>query len=106
MNPIVSSQMTLTMWWPHPDAFGDMVVEDWVDGYTLSGPENSLIGEWIAFWNQSAEHQEFFTQEFVKTLADHVKNGKTEAFSDRAENDRVETQKDSARKQYSYEPRL
>ena len=106
MNPIVSSQMTLTMWWPHPEAFDDMVIEDWVDGYTLSGPENSLIGEWIAFWNQSAEHQEFFTQEFVKTLADHVKNGKTEAFSDRAENDRVETQKDSARKQYSYEPRL
>lgn len=86
---------TLTMWWPHPDAFDDMVVEDWVDGYTLSGPDDSPIGEWIAFWNQSAEHAEFFTQEFVKTLKEHVEHVKTEAVTDRSENDRVETQNNS-----------
>lgn len=64
----------ITMWWPHPDAFDELVVEDWVDGYTLSGPEDSDIGAWITFWNQSPEHAEFFSEQFVKTLIDHVNN--------------------------------
>lgn len=67
---------TLTMWWPHPDAFDELVVEDWVDGYTLSGPENSDIAAWISFWNQSPEHTEFFSEQFIKTLKDHVNNTK------------------------------
>lgn len=93
---LMTQPIPTKMWWPHPDAFDDMVVEDWVDGYTLSGTEDSPIGEWLAFWNQSPAHAEFFTQEFVKTLTDHVKNGETENVSDGSENDRVKTQEDKA----------
>jgi len=88
---------TLTMWWPHPDAFDEMTVEDWEHGYTFVAPDDSPAGKWLAFWNQSPEHAEFFTEEFLRTLTNHVQqNGKAEAIVNGPENDRIETQKDSA----------
>jgi hypothetical protein len=62
----------LTMWWPSPEAFDDLVIKEVEVGFTLSAPDDSECGEWLEHWNQSPEHLEFFENEFIKSLTNHA----------------------------------
>ena len=76
--------MTLTMWWPAPEVLNDLSVDDAEDGFTLSAPNDTECGEWLAHWNQSEEHQKVFHQAFTEVLENYLKHltnedGKTES---------------------------
>jgi hypothetical protein len=75
--------------WPSPDAFEDLTVEDTDEGFTLTAPDDSECGEWLAYWNQSSEHLELFTEEFTKTLTSYIKtiDGQTERLPDGGQSD-------------------
>ena len=75
--------------WPSPDAFEDLTVEDADEGFTLTAPDDSECGEWLAFWNQSPEHLELFTKEFTKNLLNYLEevNGQTERLPDGGQSD-------------------
>ena len=69
-------------WWPNPSAFDDLSVIDAEGGFTLEAPDDSECGEWLAYWNQSPEHIELFTQEFTEALKNNIdtileQNGQT-----------------------------
>ena len=73
----------LGMWWPHPDAFRDLTVEDAEYGFDLSAPDDTECGAWLAYWNQSEEHKKVFNDAFIKLLTDRldqleIENGKDE----------------------------
>jgi hypothetical protein len=79
--------MSLTMWWPSPEAFDNLTVEDAETGFTLSAPDNTECGEWLAHWNQTEEHQKVFNEAFNDSLKSYLSNvksqdGETEAISD------------------------
>ena len=59
-------------WWPSPEAFDDLIVEDSEEGFTLDAPEYTECGDWLAYWNQSPDHIELFTEEFTKVLTNHI----------------------------------
>jgi hypothetical protein len=86
--------------WPSPDAFEDLTVEDTDEGFTLTAPDDSECGEWLAYWNQSPEHLELFTEEFTKTLTSYIEiiDGKSK-ISDGIDSDPVQTQDVSTRSQ-------
>ena len=89
------------MWWPSPDAFEDLVVEDAEYGFVLSAPDGTECAEWLAFWNQDANHHVQFEEEFIKALTHYAnqvleKHGKTEDESDEQTGNRVETQDDGS----------
>jgi hypothetical protein len=74
-------------WWPSPEAFDDLTVEDNEEGFTLDAPDNTECGEWLAYWNQSSEHIELFTEAFTECLQNHIdttleENGQTEELTD------------------------
>ena len=82
--------------WPSPDAFEDLTVEDTDEGFTLTAPDDSECGEWLAYWNQSPEHLELFTEEFTEALKNNLdtileENGKSK-ISDGINSDPVQTQ--------------
>ena len=79
--------------WPSPDAFEDLTVEDTDEGFTLTAPDDSECGEWLAYWNQSPEHLKLFTEEFTKTLTSYIEiiDGKSK-ISDGINSDPVQTQ--------------
>jgi hypothetical protein len=69
--------------WPSPDAFEDLTVEDTEEGFTLTAPDETECGEWLAYWNQSPEHIELFTEAFTEALKNNLdtileENGKNE----------------------------
>lgn len=91
----------LRMWWPSPEAFDDLVVEDAEHGFDLSAPDATECGEWLSFWNQDEEHHTFFEQEFIQVLKNYAESilehhGQTEAIADEQDCNRPETQEDSA----------
>ena len=65
--------------WPSPEAFDDLIVEETEEGFTLTAPDDTECGEWLGYWNQTPEHLELFTEEFIKTLTSHIEtiNGQT-----------------------------
>ena len=84
------------MWWPSPEAFEDLTVEDAEYGFDLSAPDNTECAEWLAFWTQDEIHHKVFTEEFVKVLARYAnetleQHGQTEAVSDEQSSNRGET---------------
>ena len=88
---------TIEMWWPSPEAFEDLTVEDAEEGYTLSAPDNTLCAEWLAYWNQDEAHHEVFEKEFIGALINHADvvleaHGQTEAVTDEQGSDREETE--------------
>ena len=90
------TETTLEMWWPHPDAFQDLEVTETDDGWQLSAPDNSELGDWLAFWSQDEAHHTFFEKTFIDTLLSHIKtldleHGKAEAISDEQSDHRGET---------------
>ena len=79
-------------WWPSPEAFDDLTVEDNEEGFTLDAPDNTECGEWLAYWNQTPEHIELFTEEFIKCLQNHIdttleQHGQTEELFDEQQRD-------------------
>lgn len=84
--------------WPSPDAFEDLTVEDTDEGFTLTAPDNTECGEWLAYWNQSSEHIELFTETFTETLTSYLKtiNGKNEVLPDGSQSDPSKAQDVSA----------
>ena len=86
-----------SFWWPSPEAFDNLTVEDTEEGFTLDAPDNTECGEWLAYWNQSPEHVELFTEEFTKCLQNHIditleKNGQTQIVSNGLHEDGVKTE--------------
>jgi len=73
-------------WWPNPGAFDDLTVEDTEEGFTLEAPDDTECGEWLAYWNQSPEHVECFTEAFIQALKNNLdlleEHGQTEEFTD------------------------
>ena len=59
-------------WWPSPEAFDDLTVEDAEEGFTLEAPDDTECGEWLAYWNQTPDHIELFTEAFTETLRNHL----------------------------------
>jgi hypothetical protein len=85
------------MWWPSPEAFKDLTVTDTEEGWDLEAPDDTELGEWLAFWNQDEAHHRVFNEAFVGALLKHAletleQHGKTEAVSDRTETDPVQTE--------------
>ena len=90
--------------WPSPEAFDDLTVEDTDEGFTLTAPDDSECGEWLAYWNQSPDHIELFTEEFTKVLKNYAdfileEHGQTEKLTDGIHEDGVKTEDVGARSQ-------
>lgn len=85
------------MWWPSPQSFDDLIVEDAENGFTLSAPDDTECGEWLAYWNQDEAHHEAFESAFTQILTDYVnktltEHGQTEAVTDEQNPNRIETE--------------
>ena len=66
------------MWWPHPDAFDDLIVTDTEEGFELSAPDGSECGLWLGYFNRTEElHKEFETA-FVQILREAVERKLTD----------------------------
>jgi hypothetical protein len=77
----------IEMWWPSPEAFEDLTVEDAEHGFDLSAPEGTECGDWLAFWSQDEAHHAVFEEAFTSVLRNHANqilesNGETEAVTD------------------------
>ncbi len=83
------------MWWPSPEAFNDLTVEDAENGFTLSAPDDTECGEWLAFWSQDESHHMVFEKEFTEVIKHYTnqtleQHGETEAISDEQDCNRTE----------------
>ena len=90
------SQKPTDFWWPSPDAFDDLTIEDTDENFTLTAPDDTECGEWLAYWNQTPEHIELFTEALTESLKNNLDNlleqhGKNEV-PDGIDSNRVETQ--------------
>jgi hypothetical protein len=79
-------------WWPHPDAFQDLTVEDAEHGYVLSAPDDTECAEWLSFWDQDEAHHKVFEDEFIRVLTDHAnktleEHGENENLPERGQTD-------------------
>jgi predicted lipoprotein len=79
--------MSLTMWWPSPEAFEDLEVTDIEEGWQLSAPDDTELAEWLNFWSQDEEHHAFFEKAFLAVLTNHAnfildQHGKAEDLPD------------------------
>jgi len=85
------------MWWPHPDAFSDLTVEDTEGGWEFSAPDESECGQWLSFYSQSEELSEEFQREVISCLLNHCDkiNGESK-IPNRTERDRVHQEEDSS----------
>lgn len=101
--------MSLTMWWPSPEAFDSLIVEDAEHGFDLSAPDDSECGEWLSYWNQDEEHHKFFEQEFTEVLRTYAQSilnehGKNEVLPDGSQSDREQTKNDQSGSLAEHEP--
>jgi len=85
-------------WWPHPDALHDLTVEDVEGGFDLSAPDDSECGAWLGYWNQSPEHLELFTKEFMKSITTYLDtlDGKTQELTDGQQTDSEQAEDDGS----------
>jgi hypothetical protein len=95
--PSTDSLKPTDFWWPSPEAFENLTVEDADVGFTLDAPDDSECGEWLAFWNQSPEHLELFTEVVTTSLLKHAntileQHGQTEELTDGIHEDGVKTE--------------
>ncbi len=79
--------MSLTMWWPSPEAFEDLEVTDIEEGWQLSAPDDTELAEWLNYWSQDEEHHVFFEKAFLEVLTNHAnfildQHGKAEDLPD------------------------
>lgn len=88
---------SLEFWWPSPEAFEDLVVEDSDTGFLLSAPDHTECGEWLAYWNQNEEYHTHFEQEFTKVLQNYAQSildehGQNEVLPDGIQGDREQAE--------------
>jgi len=81
------------MWWPSPEAFDDLTVEDTEEGFTLEAPDDTECAEWLAYWDQDEAHHKIFEDEFIKVLTHYANktletNGENEKLPDGGTEDR------------------
>ena len=98
---LTDSPKPTEFWWPSPEAFDDLVVEDSEEGFTLDAPDSTECGDWLAYWNQSTDHVELFTEEFTKVLKNYAdfileEHGQTKEFTNGFHEDGVKTEDVSA----------
>ena len=79
--------MSLTMWWPSPEAFEDLEVTDIETGWQLSAPDGTELADWLSYWSQDEEHHVFFEKAFLEVLTNHAnfildQHGKAEDLPD------------------------
>jgi hypothetical protein len=76
-------------WWPSPEAFENLTVEDTEEGFALEAPDDTECGEWLAYWNQTPDHIECFTETFNETLRNYLAtiDGQTEELFDEQQRD-------------------
>ena len=55
-------------WWPHPDSFSELTVEDSEDGFELSAPDDSEIAKWLSYYNSSDELRAQFNIELINAI--------------------------------------
>ncbi len=67
-----NSEKPIEFWWPHPDAFEDLTVEDVEEGFTLSAPDDTECAEWLTYWSQDEAHHKVFEDEFIRVLTYHA----------------------------------
>jgi hypothetical protein len=67
-----NSEKPIEFWWPHPNAFEDLTVEDAEEGFTLSAPDDSECGEWLSYWSQDEAHHKVFETEFIQVLTHYA----------------------------------
>jgi hypothetical protein len=81
-------------WWPSTEAFDDLTVEEAGEGFTLTAPDDTECGEWLAHWNQSPEHIKLFTEAFTENLRNYLAtiDGQTEDFTDGQQRDSEQTE--------------
>jgi len=60
------------------EAFDDITVENTEEGWSLSAPDESEAGKWLAHYNSTEELHAQFNQELTKALRDRVKHCNTE----------------------------
>ena len=92
-----TSQKPTEFFWPSPEAFDDLTVEDAEEGFTLIAPDDTECGAWLAYWNQSPEHFELFTEEFTKVLKNYAdfileEHGQTQGVSNGLHEDGEQTE--------------
>ena len=97
------------MWWPSPEAFENLTVEDAEHGFDLSAPDDTECGEWLAFWNQDEAHHKIFEEEFTAVLRNYANqildaNGKDEELPDGRNPDPVQAQDECSGSQPEHEP--
>jgi hypothetical protein len=102
-------ETTLEMWWPSPEAFEDLTVEDAEHGFDLSAPDDTECGEWLAYWSQDEEHHKVFEEEFTTVLRNYANrvlenHGENEILVDRGTENRVQAQDDEPGTQPEHEP--
>lgn len=87
------------IWWPSPEAFDDLTVEDAEHGFTLSAPDGTECAAWLDHYNQTDELREQFNEAFTACLKQHLErleNGSQEQVPDRGEADREQAEEDPA----------
>ena len=67
-----NSEKLTEFWWPHPEAFQDLTVEDTEEGFTLSAPDNTECAEWLSYWDQDEAHHRIFEDMFIQVLTDQA----------------------------------
>jgi len=89
------------MWWPSPEAFDDLTVEDTEEGFTLEAPDDTECAEWLAYWDQDEAHHKIFEDEFIKVLTHYANktletHGENEKLPDGGTEDREQAQMHSS----------
>lgn len=59
-------------WWPHPDSFSELTVEDSENGFELSAPDDSEIAQWLSYYNSSDELRAEFNIEFMNAIQKRI----------------------------------
>ena len=106
---LTMDETTLKIWWPSPEAFEDLTVEDAEHGFDLSAPDDTECGDWLAFWSQDEAHHAVFEKEFTevlrnsanRVLENHVEN---EELPDGGTENRVQAQENLDRQEPEHEP--
>jgi hypothetical protein len=92
-----NSEKPIEFWWPHPEAFQDLTVEDVEEGFTLSAPDDTECAEWLSYWSQDEAHHKVFEDEFTRCLTDYANkaletHGENEVLPVGSQSDREQAQ--------------
>jgi len=64
--------MTEEFWWPSPEAFDDLTVEEIEDGFSFTAPDETECGAWLAYFNETPERQEIFSVALIASIKEQI----------------------------------